>query len=605
MNISKDILLPMALLIRSDSYSLDDRRIEDMLDFFGIPWTALTTSEVKQDGVARLIASCSKFSILVSAKSLAKILLSDRDRTLANLLTSASSVFVYGFQLTDVCRNLLRELTGDMEADVLNLGEQPTSVSIADDFPEMCGPLSGLEMQLEPGAADSMLTIQRTVGEFQSLASAPEGHLFARLVHAKVNYYLDASQSVIDIHQRSATHFDVKKTFAGAVPIAMYLKWSFRDICWSAPETNACLIIDDPLLKAKYGFLDYRELLQLVDRQRVAVTIAFIPWNWRRTNRATVAAIQQHNEKLSICMHGCDHSGGEFAIRSVERLDRMLKTAKYRMKALRERTGLQHDNIQVFPQGAFSQEIGTALKENGFIAAVNTEVAPFDSDFNKTTIADLWSIAVLRYGGFPIFTRRYIDQGIENFAFDGLLGKPCFLAGHHDLFRDHGKKLLKFLVKLKSLRWELSWRTLGDAVCRSYSVQSGDGSTLVKMFAEHLILENNSELPKQFTVMKDVANITDFKGVTADLVPLEHEYTNGCIKFVVNVLPGSSTELKCDYHEKEYQIPSPEPINYKFKIAIRRYLSEIRDNYVSSNGIVSRFASLAVRLFKQRAEPSA
>ena len=266
MNDSKDIVSPIALLLRGDGYSSDDRRIEDMLDFFGIPRTALTIGEVQQDSIAKLIASHSRFSILVSAQSLAEILESDGDRVRARLLTSAASVFVYGFQTTDACRNLLREITGDTEADIRSLGARQTIVSIADDFPVMCGPMSGLEIQLEPGAADSVLTIRRAVSEFQSLVKAPEGDIFARFVHAGVRYYVDASKSVIDIHQRSATYFNVKKTFAGAVPIAMYLKWSFREICWRAPKINACLIIDDPLLKARYGFLDFRELLQLTDR---------------------------------------------------------------------------------------------------------------------------------------------------------------------------------------------------------------------------------------------------------------------------------------------------------------------------------------------------
>ena len=595
---------PIALLFRGDGYSSEDRRIEDMLDFFGIPWTALTIGEAQQDSIAKLIASNSRFSILVSAQSLAESLLSDRDRILASLLTSAASVFIYGFQTTDACRNLLREITGDTEADIQSQGARQTIVSIADNFPEMCGPMSGLEIQLESGAADSVLTIRRTVSEFQSLVRAPKGDLFARFAHAGVRYYVDASKSIIDIHQRSATYFDVKKTFAGAVPIAMYLKWSFRDICWRAPEINACLIIDDPLLKARYGFLDFRELLQLTERNRVAATVAFIPWNWRRTNRSTIAAIRQHSEELSICMHGGDHSSGELAIHSLDRLDGILKTAKHRMIALFERTGLQHDNVQVFPQGAFSPELGTALKENGLIAAVNTEASPIDSNTNKTTIADLWSIAVLCYGGFPIFTRRYMSHGIENYAFDGLLGKPCFVAGHHDMFRDHARKLVEFLDRLKSLRWELIWRTLGDAVSRSYSLQDSDGVIKVKMFAEKLILDNDGEMPRQFRVLKEETDLAGLQGITVDRVPYQFEYESGCIQLTVTVPPRSMVEIGCNYHGKEYISTLSDSCSYKLRVALRRYLSELRDTYASRSKILRRIAPIAKRLLRQPAEPN-
>jgi len=83
------------------------------------------------------------------------------------------------------------------------------------------------------------------------------------------------------------------------------------------------------------------------------------------------------------------------------------------MNSLFERTGLHHDNVMVFPYGIFSPEAGLALKENGFFAAVNTDVTPADLASNETTIADLWSVAILRYGGFPIFTRRYIDHELR------------------------------------------------------------------------------------------------------------------------------------------------------------------------------------------------
>jgi len=151
-------------------------------------------------------------------------------------------------------------------------------------------------------------------------------------------------------------------------------------------------------------------------------------------------------------------------------MSRKLKTAKCRMQSLLNKTALDHENVMVFPQGAFSPEAVSALKRNGFVAAVNTEVAPADDASNETTLADLWSVAIVRYGGFSIYTRRYIDHGIENFAFDGILGKPCFVAAHHDLFRDHGSELTEFLRQLASLRWKLRWRFVYSPIRRKNGI---------------------------------------------------------------------------------------------------------------------------------------
>lgn len=48
---------------------------------------------------------------------------------------------------------------------------------------------------------------------------------------------------------------------------------------------HACIIIDDPLLRENYGFLNYRKLLDLMDKHDFHTSIAFIPWNYNRTDK--------------------------------------------------------------------------------------------------------------------------------------------------------------------------------------------------------------------------------------------------------------------------------------------------------------------------------
>lgn len=569
----------IALLLRSDDTpSPEDCNLAEILDFFGIPWTAINVSEANGDKIATLTASHPQLSILTSARCLAETLQPCKPGTFPAWLAAAASVFVYGFQPGDSCRALLRRITGDPEADIRGIDAWPITVSVTDAFPDMCGPMSALQIQLQPGAADAVLVI-RGHGELQSIASAPAGHMFAGFTHAGVRFFADASLAMVDIRERAATYFDVKKRFAGAVPVVMYLKWSFRDICWTTFETNACLIIDDPHLRPRYGLLDFSELLHLANKQTFAATVAFIPWNWQRTNRDTVAAFRQNSGKLSVCVHGCDHTRGEFAARSADLLDRKLKTAKCRMLSLLKKTALDHENVMVFPQGAFSPEAASALKRNGFVAAVNTEVAPADHAANETTLADLWRVAIVRYGAFAIYTRRYIHHGIENFAFDGILGKPCFIAGHHDIFRGHGSELAEFLRQLASLRWKLCWRTLGEAVCRSYGIRPGGGASEVKMFAEQLRIENMGVIPRRIRVVKEEPEVVSLKNVTVNQETVAHEYMDGCLRVIVDIPPGATANIRCVYREQLDALPEPDALSYRLGVAVRRYLSELRDNY--------------------------
>ena len=93
--------------------------------------------------------------------------------------------------------------------------------------------------------------------------------------------------------------FDVRHHVLEAVPPVLYLKWAFAATCWSAPERSACLVIDDPLLRPTYGFVDYRELLSLMQRYKFSTNIAFIPWNWRRSDSGSHPAFPEKTRNIT------------------------------------------------------------------------------------------------------------------------------------------------------------------------------------------------------------------------------------------------------------------------------------------------------------------
>ena len=148
----------------------------------------------------------------------------------------------------------------------------------------------------------------------------------------------------------------------------------------------------------------------------------------------------------------------------------------------------------VFPQGVFSSVCLEILKKAGFLAAVNTDVAPTDSDRAETQIRDVWDVAIMRYGCFPIFTRRYAHHGLENFAFDLLLGKPCLIVAHHDFFKNNCAEAIEFVEKLESLNCHLQWRSLAEVIRRACRQRiNGSGVKEVEMFGNELLVNNPCE----------------------------------------------------------------------------------------------------------------
>ena len=222
--------------------------------------------------------------------------------------------------------------------------------------------------------------------------------IFLKLEYKGVPVFLSTSREIIDLDaELTSQNFDVREHFLSAVPLVLYVKWAFAETCWSAPEVNACLVIDDPLLKATHGFVDFQELLSLMKRHKFSTNIAFIPWNWRRSAPEVVRLFKENPECYSVSVHGCDHTRAEFSSPSQERLYWKSQQALERMNRHESITGIRHDPVMVFPQGIFSEAAMSALKRTDLIAAVNNDIVSADPYPRAITISDVWDIAVMDY----------------------------------------------------------------------------------------------------------------------------------------------------------------------------------------------------------------
>jgi hypothetical protein len=587
-----------AILLCNKELSTAERNLTTILDFFRIPWKVVSPGEITKEYDHTGSGSFQRFCILSSATCMAVALQTvvNSGADLPAWISKANSVYIYDFQETAHSKKLLRFLTDSPDGDIRKPNAPEAHLSVSGDFPEMCGPMSGLQVSAKLTEKDLYFIVRPQARAHQTIISANREDVFLSVVCGGVRFFLNASAETIDINSPATKFFEVKECFCAAVPIVMYLRWAFADNCGTSGETRGCLIVDDPLLKPRYGFLHFSEALDLMDAYNFTTAIAFIPWNWQRTNRQTVQRFKLRNDRLSLCVHGCDHSGGEFAARSSALLNKRIKTASKRMELFSQKTSVHHDDIMVFPQGMFSPEAGRALKLNGFEAAVNTEVAPSGGSPNKTKIADLWDVAIMKYGTFPIFTRRYLAHGVENFAFDALLGKPCLLVAHHEVFKDRGRELVEFIGKLNSLKWNLRWCSLGETIHHSFKIRNCfNGACVIQMYAKRLVIENRSAEPVEAVVLKEESDPDCVEAVKVDQSTIEHAYENYQLKFKVSICPGETTRVRVTYFDKLDLDPNEDGIAYKVKMAVRRHLSECRDNYLSQSDFLYAMAAKVKR----------
>jgi hypothetical protein len=315
-------------------------------------------------------------------------------------------------------------------------------------------------------------------------------------------------------------------------------------------------------------------------RHNFSTNIAFIPWNWRRSAPETVRLFRENPEHFSLSVHGCDHTRAEFGSPGQQRLYWKARQALERMDRHEAITGISHDPVMVFPQGVFSEAAMSALKRTNLIASVNNDIISADPHPRAITISDVWDIAVMRYT-FPLFTRRYPWEGIENFAFDALLGKPAIAIIHHDYCSDHCARLVRFVQQVNALRCAPTWRNLGDVVRRSCR-QRGDssGAVEVEMYGTELRIENPSGHPKRFLIRRRECEPSTIQRICTDDQEIAWRQVDGRINFEIDLNPSENRVIKIKFQDFVGKERNEDNLPYRFKTMLRRYLCEMRDNYV-------------------------
>src|SRR4030095_10610121 len=472
----------------------------------------------------------------------------------------------------------IRILTGEDATVVSKLNRGIGDFAVSDEFNEFCGVMAGVRVAASKEDVEAGLLLHTSKAGVLNIISSDQGATFLKLEYNRVPVFLSTCRNIIDIDAKLTTqNFDVRDHFLSAVPVVLYIKWAFAGTCWTAPETNACLVIDDPALKSTHGFVNFEELLSLMKRHNFSTNIAFIPWNWRRSAPEVVRLFRENPERFSLSVHGCDHTRAEFGSADQQRLYWKARQALERMNRHEAISGLSHDPVMVFPQGVFSEAAMSALKRTNLIASVNNDIISADPHPRAITISDVWDIAVMRYP-FPLFTRRYPWEGIENFAFDALLGKPAVAVIHHDYCCDHCARLVNFVQQVNALQCTTTWRSLGDVVRRSCRQRlDSTGVVEAEMYGMELHLENRSGQPKRFSIRRRECEPSAIERIFTDAQEIAWRQVNGHIDFEIELNPGENRVIKIQFHRLSAEACNGDNLAYRLKAMLRRYLCEARD----------------------------
>src|SRR5262249_48019689 len=224
-------------------------RLSRILDLLEVPWRT-----VDPDSTSSPPFPDRDYSVLIEVAILGSVLVRSRG-VRPSLLQQAESAFVYAPSPSAATATTLSLLTGCTLAELVRLQGSSCSCTVSSDG--MCGPMGGLKVDIPLRHPEFALKPSSQL-RIDPLISAPEGCFFGAVSLDIRRWYVSLGSEVIDIDRPvEKGFFDVTDFFLAAAPAVMYLRHAFAEILPLPPEHGACLIIDDPVLRSRYGFVDF------------------------------------------------------------------------------------------------------------------------------------------------------------------------------------------------------------------------------------------------------------------------------------------------------------------------------------------------------------
>jgi hypothetical protein len=514
----------------------------------------------------------------------------------SSVVGRCSHVLMHGLTLDPFVARMVAAVSGGKLQSVQPIADVGQPYEISSNSKDICGPFSGLSFGPTNPANDRVLDVSFDDPTVRTLISIGGRSNMAVVKRDKTEILFLASEDTADVNAEIGGQL-VRNCFSRLVPHAMALRHIFGEECWRPSKQSASIIIDDPLLRRDYGYLNFESLLRLMEEYNFHTTISFIPHNYRRNSARIIRMFRENPHRLSICFHGNDHTEAEFASTDSAHLNRTLGIAEERMKMQAQATGLHCDRVMVFPQDKYSVEALEVLKSRNFRAAISSPNAVGKPI--PIRMADLAQPAVLRYGGVPLFIRNFIkDTQSQDIAFNLFFGRPILIGEHHDTFK-HPGSLLEVVQKINSIAPGISWSSLEGIVDNStLKRRRPDGTVQVRPYSSDVLIANDSTSVERYSIeWGQSGQCSPIEQVLRDGTRLPGvEFDDTGIRVLAELPPGASQLFSVVYRNDHAAFGKP-GFMWDAQAFLRRRLSEVRDNYLSKNQHVLTAAKALQRRF--------
>ncbi len=380
---------------------------------------------------------------------------------------------------------------------------------------------------------------------------------------------------------------DTVDAFLRVAPAMIFVRYCAGERGWHALHQYANLTIDDPWLRQPYGYVDYEGLFREMERHGFHTTIAFIPWNYDRSEPGVVSLFRNHPERFSISIHGDNHDHKEFTDYQSKPLAGQiadLKQSLARMERFQALTGIPHDNVMIFPHSIAPEKTLEALKTYNYLATVNSTNVPQGAAKPKGLTFALRPVT-LSFAGFPSISRYSVAGPISKpyIAINEFLGNPLLFYGHSDDFAKGIDGFDSVADEVNKLEPDTQWRSLGDVIRHQYVVKlRSDSNYDVLSFSSSICLDNVSGRDSIFYVRKEETGPQAINSLTVDGQRYEYRLQDGSVNFSLPV-PAGKTRFAVIQYENDFNLASVATSNDSSVVYFLRKSSDFRDIYLSKS----------------------
>jgi hypothetical protein len=329
------------------------------------------------------------------------------------------------------------------------------------DEPSVPFPFRGRSLRTQVSGRPNILSL---TPDEQALATCELGPVWAFSEGEDANHFrsgfalpvLPADGSLLDVLSG--------RRFLEMLPLLHWL----REMCASSPYSSsplkACFIFDDPNLHwPRYGFVDYRQLATHAEKENYHVSFATIPLDTWFTHRDAAEIFRNQRNRLSLLVHGNNHTKRELArpYTEAERIF-LLKQAIQRIERLERRSGLVVSRVMVPPHGACSEEMLAALPFCGFEAACISHGSLRAHNNSRAWTKTLGFLPSELIQGCPVLPRWGVTGDLKNtILLAAFLKQAIILRGHHQDLKD-GPELLDELARFINGLGPVKWLNMTD-----------------------------------------------------------------------------------------------------------------------------------------------